>query len=40
MSEKSLRSKIVVKGTEITVLLAGLPDDYISLTDIVRYKKP
>ena len=27
-----------MKGTEITVLSVGSPDDFISLTDIARYK--
>ena len=40
MAEKILKGKIVVKGTEITVLSVGSPDDYISLTDIARYKNP
>ena len=38
MAEKSFKGKITAKGTEITVLSAGTPDDYISLTDIARYK--
>ena len=40
MVDKILKGKIVVKGTEITVLSVGSPDDYISLTDIARYKNP
>ena len=38
MSEKMLKGKIIAKGTEITVLSVGSPDDYISLTDIAKYK--
>jgi len=33
-----LKGKIIAKGTEITVLSVGSPDDYISLTDIAKYK--
>ncbi len=40
MADKSFKGKITAKGTEITVLSAGTPDDYISLTDIARYKNP
>ena len=40
MAEKTLKGKIIAKGTEITVLSVGSPDDYISLTDIARYKNP
>lgn len=40
MADESLKGKITAKGTEITVLSAGTPDDYISLTDIARYKNP
>ena len=40
MAEKTLKGKIIAKGTEITVLSMGSPDDYISLTDIARYKNP
>ena len=38
MAEKSFRGKITAQGTEITVLSLGADDDYISLTDIARYK--
>ena len=38
MAEKFLKGKIIAKGTEITVLSVGSPDDFISLTDIARYK--
>ena len=40
MAEKILKGKIIAKGTEITVLSVGSPDDFISLTDIARYKNP
>jgi hypothetical protein len=40
MSDKALKGKISAKGTEITVLSKGTEDDYISLTDIARYKNP
>ena len=35
-----MRAKINAKGMEITVLSKGDMDDYISLTDIARYKNP
>ena len=38
MAEKTFEDKITAKGTEITVLSKGTPDDYISLTDIAKYK--
>jgi hypothetical protein len=38
MTGKSFKGKITAKGTEITVLSKGTDDDYISLTDIARYK--
>ena len=40
MAEKVLKGKIVAKGTEITVLSVGSPDDFISLTDIAKHKNP
>ena len=40
MADKILKGKIVVKNTEITVLSVGDADDYISLTDIAKYKNP
>lgn len=40
MAEKILKSKIIAKGTEITVMSVGSPDDFISLTDIARHKNP
>ena len=40
MAEKILKGKIVAKGTEITVLSVGSPDDFISLTDIAKHKNP
>jgi len=38
MTDKPFKGKISAKGTEITVLSQGTDDDYISLTDIARYK--
>jgi len=38
MAEKSYKGKITAQGTEITVLSQGSNDDFISLTDIARYK--
>lgn len=38
MADKTLKGKITAKGTEITVLSIGTPDDFISLTDIAKYK--
>ena len=38
MAEKTFKGKITAQGTEITVLSQGTADDYISLTDIARYK--
>ena len=35
-----MKAKINAKGMEITVLSKGDMDDYISLTDIARYKNP
>jgi len=35
---KHFTGKITAKGTEITVLSRGDADDFISLTDIARYK--
>ncbi|MCL2367314.1 MAG: KilA-N domain-containing protein [Oscillospiraceae bacterium] len=40
MAEKILKGKIIAKDTEITVLSVGSSDDFISLTDIARYKNP
>jgi len=40
MADKTFKSKISAKGTEISVLSQGTDDDYISLTDIARYKNP
>jgi len=40
VADKTFKGKISVKGTEITVLSKGTDDDYISLTDIARYKNP
>jgi hypothetical protein len=38
MADKTFKGKISAKGTEITVLSQGTDDDYISLTDIAKYK--
>ncbi|MFZ5598956.1 MAG: KilA-N domain-containing protein [Bacillota bacterium] len=38
MPDKPFKGKITAQGTEITVLSHGTDDDYISLTDIARYK--
>ena len=40
MADKIFKGKIRAKGTEIAVLSKGADDDYISLTDIARYKNP
>jgi len=40
MADKSFKGTITAKGTEITVLSKGKDDDYISLTDIAKYKNP
>ena len=36
--EKVLKAKIKVKGMQISVVSDGSYDDYISLTDIAKYK--
>ncbi|MDR1033747.1 MAG: KilA-N domain-containing protein [Bifidobacteriaceae bacterium] len=38
MTDKQFKGKITAQGTEITVLSHGTDDDFISLTDIARYK--
>lgn len=38
MANKPYKGKISAKGTEISILSKGADDDYISLTDIARYK--
>jgi hypothetical protein len=38
MAEKVFKGKINAKGTEIAIISTGRDDDYISLTDIARYK--
>jgi hypothetical protein len=38
MANRPFKGKITAQGTEITVLSHGAEDDYISLTDIARYK--
>jgi hypothetical protein len=40
MADKPFKGKISAKGTEIAVLSVGTPDDFISLTDIAKYKNP
>jgi hypothetical protein len=40
MTDKPFKGKITAQGTEITVLSQVSDDDYISLTDIARYKNP
>ena len=40
MKERTFKDKITAQGTEITVLSQGNDDDFISLTDIARYKNP
>ena len=37
---KNIKATINANGTEITILSTGNNDDYISLTDIARYKNP
>ena len=37
-TQKKFRDSIHAKGTEIAVLSTGDANDYISLTDIARYK--
>ena len=38
MAENTFKDKITAQGMEISVLSQGNDDDYISLTDIARYK--
>jgi hypothetical protein len=38
MADKTFKGKISAQGTEISVLSQGNDDDFISLTDIARYK--
>jgi len=40
MIDKTFKGKICARGTEITVLSQGTDDDFISLTDIAKYKNP
>ena len=40
MNAKTYKNKINAKGTEIAVLSKGMDDDFISLTDIAKYKNP
>lgn len=36
--DKNMKETIIAKGTEIAVISGGDDNDYISLTDIARYK--
>ena len=38
--DKNMKETIIAKGTEITVVSGGDTEDYISLTDIAKYKNP
>ena len=40
MTDKTFKGTITAQGTEITVLSVGNDADFISLTDIARYKNP
>lgn len=40
MTDKTFKGKINAKGMDITVLSRGAEDDYISLTDIAKFKNP
>jgi len=40
MADKVFKGKINAKGTDIAVLSVGTTDDFISLTDIAKYKNP
>jgi len=40
MTDRVFKGKITAQGTEIAVLSQGRDDDFISLTDIARYKNP
>jgi len=40
MATKPFKGKISAKGTEIAILSKGMGDDFISLTDIAKYKNP
>ena len=40
MEDKTFKGKISAKGTEISVLSKGNDEDFISLTDIAKYKNP
>ena len=39
MADKTFKGKISAQGREITVLSVGTADDFISLTDIAKYKR-
>ena len=38
--KQNFKGRITAKGTDITVLSKGNDGDFISLTDIARYKNP
>ena len=38
MADKTFKGKISAQGREITILSVGTADDFISLTDIAKYK--
>ncbi|MFA4886412.1 MAG: hypothetical protein WC601_11680 [Desulfotomaculaceae bacterium] len=38
--DKTLKATITAKGREIAVFSTGSDDEYISLTDIAKYKNP
>ena len=38
MADRSFKGRIIAKGTEIAVLSKGTDDDFISVTDIAKYK--
>ena len=40
MATKPFKGKISAKGAEITIISKGMDDDFISLTDIAKYKNP
>jgi hypothetical protein len=40
MADKTFKGTITAQGTEIAVLSQGTPNDYLSLTDIAKFKNP
>lgn len=40
MADKKLKDTINAQGIEISIVSDGTNDDYISLTDIAKYKNP